>query len=94
MKKQGIVSKAINATALLITFSPVISKAKSRLLDGGGDVNGFLQDIVNGYTGGVVNLSGAPGQFSTGLATEFYGAAVAGVVFKKVASFAKRHIKL
>lgn len=87
--KQSMISKGINVAALLIGVSPVISIAKTRLLDQQGNFEGFSSDITDIYTAGV----GTTGQFSIQKAALAYGPIAGAILFKKGISLLRRHVK-
>ena len=88
--KQGLVSKAKNATALIIGAYPVISRAKTYLLDGGGDVNSFIQTTAGVYSFGFTEN----GHFSSERAAEAIGPILGAIVFKKLTGMLRRYARI
>ena len=87
--KQGLVSKAINAGALLIGTSPLIVQAQNNLIGGNGNFQGFADQVGQLYSAGLTK-----GSFRWDLAVEAYGPIVAAIAFKKAMGMLRRHIRL
>ena len=88
--KQGLISKAINLTALAIGAAPVLTRAKTYLLDGGGDINGFFKTTSDVYSFGFTET----GRFEMGRATEAIAPIVGAVIFKKLVGYLRRYAKI
>ena len=89
-RKQGLISKAINATALVIGAYPVISRAKTYLLDGGGDINGFFNTTASVYTFGYSET----GKFEMSRFVEAVAPIGGAIIFKKLIVILRRHARV